>query len=1353
MAEIFAISGGNESDLSVPSPVLQGVFIPGIDTPDFQDGFGLSTPLGGGPTARRYTGYGVSTEVSNQYTQLKGLSNLALAPGASYSFEGLIGPQGIPGRDGITTIIHIGAAGPYNSNFLTALPNTVDQINDLGTDVNKMIYTSAYTPYRNDDWEELQPTGAENTPWLALAVNSDGSVIIAAADTVANGGTNKVYVSQDFGATFIDTGLGVSPTHIWKDVASSSDGTYLLAVSTSTVYLSNNSGSSFSDITPPLAEGDFFSCGAMDSDGSHIIVGEHNGRLWTSSDYGANWTERRYDGDKDRDYFAVASNSSGSQLIATDYYETSNPGLWISTDSGANWTDKTPGGAYSQLWQRVAMDDDGSHILAINYDPTKRRVFLSTDNGTSWAEVDHPDAPGFKDFWTDVALDSDGSHLMMSNSTSGRLYTSLDGGVTWERPAPSGLGTLNWLAVATISDGSIWLAVSFNSTDRIYQSSFAISYNRETWAEADLTSAGRALLDDANAAAQATTLGLGTGDAVTHDTLTLSSIPAESTDVDKFLVDSTGVIKFRTGAEVLSDIGASASAHLHDTQTLEHDGVNSDGGAFGFTTTGLVTFNQSIAAANYAAANLLTAAATNAGELDFTSANKKLDVEGNAVVDQDYSSDATPLFGALYLTDQSSAGSDTAGQGQFWVKDDTPDTAWFTNDNGDDIQLGELARISGSTYSTVQQMQDLFHSAGWVSGGVVSDNGNDTVAVTAGTGVIRASSGSTQEILFFDWALNNSLGVPANTTRYVGVEYNAGSPQLVVRTSDNFNNDTDFILASLINEASSIHVQKEEHAVGDHSNNMIQRLFDTAPFARDKRGGGLILGESGDNNRNLTMTAGTIWEKLNEFSLSAIDTSAGGGDTFDRYLTAGGGGHTKQSAQTTWDNTQFDSSGTLTVMTNNRYAVQWYYIELDGEFVSVYGTAQYTSEAAAENEAPPVDIPDRISLHGKLIGRLIFQKSDTLPQSVESVFTQTFTAAGVTDHGNLAGLADDDHTQYILHSLANVANDFLVASGANTFVKKTLAETGAILEGDIIHDNLQSIPANDHIDHTGVTLTAGSGIAGGGDISTGRTFDLDINSLSVATIVAGDFVPFWDITATATNKKTTFANFESALNHDALINYAANEHFTQASITAVGTIATGTWQATDVGISYGGTGQSTAQLAINALSAVSGATNEHVLTKDTGTGNAVWKVAAGGGGDEDSSITWNMLTDDPDVIGQGTWTRAATSTYPYNGYLLNSSTNNGDNLTLNFRCSAGTYKLGFNASKGTNRGIIDIYFDASEEGSFDLYGSTDTANVEIITGISLTAGAHTLKFQIDGKNGSATDYVFVLQGVHLIRTA
>jgi hypothetical protein len=95
------------------------------------------------------------------------------------------------------------------------------------------------------------------------------------------------------------------------------------------------------------------------------------------------------------------------------------------------------------------------------------------------------------------------------------------------------------------------------------------------------------------------------------------------------------------------------------------------------------------------------------------------------------------------------------------------------------------------------------------------------------------------------------------------------------------------------------------------------------------------------------------------------------------------------------------------------------------------------------------------------------------------------------DHGGLAGLSDDDHTQYVKHSLATAVSDFLVASGAGVFVKKTLAETKTIL--GLLALAYKNTVANADIDNDAVTYAKmqnvsatdkllGRSTAGAGDV-------------------------------------------------------------------------------------------------------------------------------------------------------------------------------------------------------------------------------------------------------------------------------
>jgi hypothetical protein len=76
-------------------------------------------------------------------------------------------------------------------------------------------------------------------------------------------------------------------------------------------------------------------------------------------------------------------------------------------------------------------------------------------------------------------------------------------------------------------------------------------------------------------------------------------------------------------------------------------------------------------------------------------------------------------------------------------------------------------------------------------------------------------------------------------------------------------------------------------------------------------------------------------------------------------------------------------------------------------------------------------------------------------------------------------------------------------SGLTSIGTITAGDVAAILPSGTVsgsiqvdHDATTNFVSNEHIDHTAVTLTAGTGLFGGGDISTNRTFTVDSGSMS-----------------------------------------------------------------------------------------------------------------------------------------------------------------------------------------------------------------------------------------------------------------
>jgi hypothetical protein len=104
-------------------------------------------------------------------------------------------------------------------------------------------------------------------------------------------------------------------------------------------------------------------------------------------------------------------------------------------------------------------------------------------------------------------------------------------------------------------------------------------------------------------------------------------------------------------------------------------------------------------------------------------------------------------------------------------------------------------------------------------------------------------------------------------------------------------------------------------------------------------------------------------------------------------------------------------------------------------------------------------------------------------------------------------------------------------------------------------------------DITGVT--AGTGISGGGT-SGAVTLNLDTHSLTEAAIADGDFIVFNDATDSNAPKREALADVATLFAGTGLTASSSviNVDASQTQITAVGTIATGTWQGTAIASAY-----------------------------------------------------------------------------------------------------------------------------------------------------------------------------------------
>ena len=256
-----------------------------------------------------------------------------------------------------------------------------------------------------------------------------------------------------------------APNRDWFNIVSDSTGTILFAVDTTIVntgiWKSINSGANWTQTSaPPIASPARWMDIASSSDGTKLVAvsGLPYGKIYTSPDSGANWTLQS--GAPVVNWRSVASSSDGTKLVAGVFTgSSSGAGIYTSTDSGTSWNLTT---APLRTWIRVASNSDGTKLVAGadgNYNLSGGGVYVSSNSGGSWTLTSLPTDNVY--VWNSIASDSTGRKLVAGSDIGGGIYTSYNYGVNWTLTSAP---TTGW-AIASDSTGTNLVAVG---TSKIY---------------------------------------------------------------------------------------------------------------------------------------------------------------------------------------------------------------------------------------------------------------------------------------------------------------------------------------------------------------------------------------------------------------------------------------------------------------------------------------------------------------------------------------------------------------------------------------------------------------------------------------------------------------------------------------------------------------------------------------------------------------------------------------------------------------------------------------------------------------------------------------------------------------------
>ena len=126
---------------------------------------------------------------------------------------------------------------------------------------------------------------------------------------------------------------------------------------------------------------------------------------------------------------------------------------------------------------------------------------------------------------------------------------------------------------------------------------------------------------------------------------------------------------------------------------------------------------------------------------------------------------------------------------------------------------------------------------------------------------------------------------------------------------------------------------------------------------------------------------------------------------------------------------------------------------------------------------------------------------------VDMVFSAGFTTDNIAEGSSNLYFTNERAQDAVGAALTDTASVDLVYDDAGNSI------SAVVLPAGVNHNQLQNYVANQHIDHTTVSISAGTGLTGGGDLTADRTISIANTGVTAATYGTGTAIPQLGINA------------------------------------------------------------------------------------------------------------------------------------------------------------------------------------------------------------------------------------------------